>query len=257
MAEERDPTEHEQPVPSQPAPEEPEAEPGATAPMDAVPDDGADRTMPMAVGAAGGPAADADADADGVDETLVNPRWSARAAIPPGGVVPVRDAAPDWEATSDPYGGRSWFTPIILALVALVLIVMLVVGLVLIYRATHKASIPQPGSSESVPAAPTTTPPARPSVVPTTTAPSPTAAAKVAVPGDLVGKTEAAARTELAALGLVVQVKPQQSGNAPPGTVLSTDPGAGVQVDPGSTVVLVVATAPPPPPPPSPTPTAS
>src|SRR6266511_2415769 len=228
MAEERDPSEQEQ------------------APMDAVPEAGSDRTVPF----------DAAAAPDDAGAPVESPRWSARAQVRPGGATPVRDAAPgDWEEVTDPYGGRSWFTPIILSAVALLLIAMLVIGLVLIYRATRPSTVPEPPVTASTSATPSPTQPARPSAVPTSAAPSRTAAAKVTVPGDVVGKSQAAARAELEALGLVVQVKNQQNPTAEPGTVLATNPKAGTPVDPGSTVVLVVATAPPPPPPTSASPT--
>ena len=267
MAEERDPSEQEQPaldrtapmeaVPDKPEPDETapmgavpdepqpgeagQVEPGSTAPMDAVPEAGSDRTVPF----------DAAAAPDDAGAPVESPRWSARAQVRPGGATPVRDAAPgDWEEVTDPYGGRSWFTPIILSAVALLLIAMLVIGLVLIYRATRPSTGPEPPVTASTSATPSPTQSARPSAVPTSAAPSRTAAAKVTVPGDVVGKSQAAARAELEALGLVVQVKNQQNPTAEPGTVLATNPKAGTPVDPGSTVVLVVATAPPPAPPP-------
>jgi hypothetical protein len=134
--------------------------------------------------------------------------------------------------------------------VSLVLLATLVIGLVLIYRATHKSNGPQPagGTSSAVPSAPAST---RRSTAPTSAAATQTAVAKVTVPADVVGKSEATARAELEALGLVVQVRQQQNGSADPGTVLRTEPGVNSQVDPGGVVVLVVATAPPPPPPPT------
>jgi hypothetical protein len=222
--------------------------PAGTAPMDAVPEDRSDRTMPLETG----PADRGEGDATVVNGAAASPRWSARASVRPGGPAPVRDAAPpDWEATSDPYGGGSWFRPIVVGTIALVLIAMLVIGVVLIYRATRDTATPEPAGSESTSAVPSAPPSTPRTTAPTSAAPpSPTVAATVTIPGDLVGKSETAARGELAALGLAVQVKRQQDAKAEPGTVLATDPGAGEQVQPGSTVVLVVATAPPPPPPP-------
>jgi hypothetical protein len=194
-------------------------------------------------------------------DTAVNPRWSARAEVRPGGGAVRRAVPPEWdEPAEDPYGGRSWFTPVIVGTVALLLLAMLVIGLVLIYRALHNEATPQPVTSASS-AAPSTSPsvPRTTAAAPTSTPPSPTPAPKVTVPADVVGKSEAAARAELEALGLVVQVRSQPSGSADPGTVLATEPGPNSAVDPGSTVVLVVAVAPPPrrptTPAPKPTPT--
>src|SRR6266511_4397403 len=185
MAEERDPSEQEQPAldrtaPMEAVPDEPQpgeagpVEPGSTAPMDAVPEAGSDRTVPF----------DAAAAPDDAGAPGESPRWSARAQVRPGGATPVRDAAPgDWEEVTDPYGGRSWFTPIILSAVALLLIAMLVIGLVLIYRATRPSTGPEPPVTASTSATPSPTQSARLSAVPTSAAPSPTAAAKVTVPG--------------------------------------------------------------------------
>src|SRR4051812_33546832 len=67
------------------------------------------------------------------------PRWTARANVPTPGDPALRQPAPqEWvEEEEDPYHGRSWLTPVIVAMVALVLIAALSVGVWLIYRATE------------------------------------------------------------------------------------------------------------------------
>jgi serine/threonine-protein kinase len=65
----------------------------------------------------------------------------------------------------------------------------------------------------------------------------------VAVPNDLVGQTYDAAAAELQALGLQASNSPVTSAQ-PVGTVISTNPTKGTQVNPGSTVVLSVSQGP-------------
>ncbi|RMI14452.1 Stk1 family PASTA domain-containing Ser/Thr kinase [Cellulomonas triticagri] len=67
----------------------------------------------------------------------------------------------------------------------------------------------------------------------------------VQIPNDVIGKLEADATAQLQALNLQVQsVESDQPSNQPAGTVLSTDPRAGTQVQPGSTVTLVLSRGP-------------
>ncbi|MFC4554772.1 penicillin-binding protein [Georgenia faecalis] len=73
----------------------------------------------------------------------------------------------------------------------------------------------------------------------------------VAVPG-VVGQDEGSAVAALGAAGLGAQVVAQPS-DQPAGTVISTDPGGGAAVAPGSTVTVVVSSGPAPEPPAPPT----
>ncbi|NUV98090.1 protein kinase [Streptomyces sp. CAI 127] len=63
----------------------------------------------------------------------------------------------------------------------------------------------------------------------------------VAVPGDLVGKTFAQARADLAGLNLNVALTPRSSG-AGTSTVIATIPSAGTQLSRGDTVLLATRT---------------
>jgi beta-lactam-binding protein with PASTA domain/predicted Ser/Thr protein kinase len=62
---------------------------------------------------------------------------------------------------------------------------------------------------------------------------------------DVVGNSEADARSALEGVGLTVQTEQQETEDEEPGTVLGQDPEAGTEVDGGSTVTITVAEAPP------------
>jgi eukaryotic-like serine/threonine-protein kinase len=67
---------------------------------------------------------------------------------------------------------------------------------------------------------------------------------QVTIP-DVVGLTQAAARSALTAQGFKVAATEKEDASAQPGDVLSQSPAAGGRVGPGSTVTIVVAKAPP------------
>jgi eukaryotic-like serine/threonine-protein kinase len=67
----------------------------------------------------------------------------------------------------------------------------------------------------------------------------------VAVP-DVVGRSEADARSALEGAGLTVETAQQESEDEEPGTVLAQDPAGGAEVRSGSTVTITVAEEPPP-----------
>ncbi len=67
--------------------------------------------------------------------------------------------------------------------------------------------------------------------------------AKVQVPS-VVGQDEAAAESELRAAGFRVRKVTEPSPTVRAGQVIRSDPGAGAQLDKGSTVTLVVSTGP-------------
>src|SRR4051812_41989452 len=73
-------------------------------------------------------------------------QWTARASVPPRGSGPIWPTEPE---EPDPYGGRSWFTPVIVSVVAFLLIAAVGVGVYLIYR--HGKSDVTPAPSASVP----------------------------------------------------------------------------------------------------------
>jgi serine/threonine-protein kinase len=68
--------------------------------------------------------------------------------------------------------------------------------------------------------------------------------AQVAIPTDVVGKPEAAATSELQALGLKVQSQQTQSDTVAQGNVIATTPAAGTSVAKGSSVTLTVSAGP-------------
>jgi hypothetical protein len=195
---------------------------------------------------------------DGTPVAGDDARWSARAAVrPPGPAAPT--PTQQWEREpygEDPYHGRSWLRPVLIALAVLLIIALLGTGVWLIMRNTSAAPGPA-ASPTAVSSAPATT--AAPTKATTTTAPTSAAPTLVTVPDGLVGGTEANARNVLGALGLKVRTVQRVSPTAEPGTVLTIEPPAGTQVPAGTTVVLLVATAPakPPPPPTSPSPSSS
>lgn len=187
--------------------------------------------------------------AGGVDGTrplppVDTPRWSARA-----GVRPRPAGADEWSGDAvveDPYGGRSWFTPVIVAVVVLILLAVLGAGLYLIYRNSGRGGQPAPTPT----AAPTTTAAssAAPSESPPTPTPSPSPpVVQVPVPA-VVGHTEQEAKQLLDAVGLTYRLDTVVDGSVRPGTVLSVTPPAGTMVAKCSQVTLVVAAAPPSPP---------
>jgi serine/threonine-protein kinase len=155
---------------------------------------------------------------------------------------------PSWEdegaPTEDPYGGRSWFTPVIVGMVALVLAAGLGVGIYLIYNATRN-NPPETGPSAAVTsAAATTAPPSSAPASPSPSpSPSPSAPAGVPIPA-LRGETERSATDALTTLGLTVVVQRRSDPSVEPGRVIGTDPPAGTAVADGSTVTLIVASAP-------------
>jgi eukaryotic-like serine/threonine-protein kinase len=67
---------------------------------------------------------------------------------------------------------------------------------------------------------------------------------QVTVP-DVVGNSEADARSALENAGLQVDVAESESEDEDPGTVLAQDPEGGGEVSKGSTVTITLATAPP------------
>jgi PASTA domain len=184
--------------------------------------------------------------ADG-DPTEPPDRWSATAVVPPRGPVPATQSQ-YWVETEPeaPPGSRGpWLAPVLIAIVALVLLALLGTGVWLIVKSRQGG--PPAAQPSSVPAttlisSPATTAPPT-TAAPTTRAPTTTAPAQVGVP-PVEGLTENQARVRLVAAGLRVQVV-RQVDQAPPGTVLGTDPPAGTQVAAGTVVRLFVAVAPP------------
>jgi len=177
-------------------------------------------------------------------------RWSARAGVPaPGDPAVRRPAPPEWaeeeELEEDPYHGRSWFTPVIVGVVALVLVGALSVGLYLIYRSTAEGRNAPADIESSSPAAVSSAPPtsaAPPSSAPPSSEAPPSEGPEPVVIPPLRGNTLAEATVKLQGLGLNVKVERVEDDSVPPGEVLSARPGEGQPVLPGETVTLLVAT---------------
>ena len=168
------------------------------------------------------------------------PRWEARAAVPPAGAVPPTEYYEEPEPLPD---DRNWLRPLLLGVIGLVLLVVLLTGVWLIYTADDEPSAPQGGTS-AVPSAPATTAATPP---PATTAPPSTASAEpelVKVPDGLVGITEDEAKQRLADAGLRVQVTRREDATMAANTVLEVDPEPGSEVEPNSVVRIVVAVSP-------------
>jgi hypothetical protein len=174
------------------------------------------------------------------DDSSPNPRWSARAGVPPPG-HPGRPGPAEWDQEDD-RSGRRWWMPILLGVVALLLLGVLSFGIWLIAH-SQKGGTP--------PTAPTTTtggapsPTAAPTSAATTGAPTSgptTEAAPVPVP-PLVGLPQDTARAVLDQFGLAYRLRFRVS-DQPPGTVIATEPGPGTPVLSGQVVTLVIAEAP-------------
>jgi hypothetical protein len=181
------------------------------------------------------------------------PRWTARAGVPQPGDPrlrpPVVPPYAEQESYDDPYEGRSWFRPVLIGGLVVLLVAGLSVGLWLIYRATENGqnapgevsapvtTVAPPPSSQ---APPSSVPPS--SEAPSSSPPPPSSAppAAVAIP-PLRGNSLADATVKLQVLGLNVQVQRVPDESLPAGEVLATQPGEGTSVAPGSTVIVFVA----------------
>ncbi|MEV4640835.1 PASTA domain-containing protein [Actinoplanes sp. NPDC049548] len=175
--------------------------------------------------------------------------WAGRA-----GVRPPRPGADstrtDWAAVpADEPRGR-WWTPIAVGIVALLLLGVLSWGIYLILQSTgDDEETPAPVVPASAAPARTTEPTSQPTSEPPTTAPttteptsSPPAPPKdVTIPA-LRGLSLEEARAALNRTGLNYRLRYVASTEAPPGTVIGSDPVEGQQV-PGDTVVNLIVAA--------------
>lgn len=168
-------------------------------------------------------------------------RWEARAQV--RSLAPGEGAAGWEEPYEDPYGGRSWFTPVIIGIVALVLLAGLGYAAYAYFDSPENAPTTPASASVPAPTTPAATSAAATSEAPSSAPPSPTVVEQVQVPF-VEGETVQSATTKLTARGLKVATEFRPTTAQPAGTVLSTRPGADAFVQPGSTVTLVVANAP-------------
>jgi len=217
-------------------------DPGSTAPIRPISgapdqDPTATRAFPAATGNSPGdtaPMAPVDEAGDA--------RWSAKASVPPAG----HRAAPEvWvdEPAGDPYAGRSWLAPVGIGIAVLVLLGVLGTGMYLILTSDDgDEPVAAPSATSAPPATSAAPTPSRTpsSAPPTSASPVPTT---VEVPV-LVGLPVDEARQRLADRGLRAETRREETTDAAPGTVVSSDPGPGEQVPQGSVVRLVVAAEP-------------
>lgn len=162
--------------------------------------------------------------------------WSGRAGVPP-----PRPAAGTAEPTSwgeyEPQGGRPWWAPILIGLVALLLLGVLAFAIWLLAESDDRDDPVAPSPSATA-AEPSPTPAPTPTATTGRPTPSATSEAPVPVP-PLVGLPVAEAQDLLEDLGLESRLEFRIS-DRPAGTVIDTDPGAGALISPGDTVTLVV-----------------
>jgi cytoskeletal protein RodZ len=170
--------------------------------------------------------------------------WSGRAEVRPP--RPGEYTSNDWatEPPSEPRG--KWWMPIVIGIVGLLLLALLGWGIWLIARAQgNDDDTPAPVTTATAPA-PTatrpTTPPtsAAPTTQQTTTEPTPSA---VTIPA-LRGLSQDEARQALSRRGLSSRLRFLSSTDAPPGTVIDSDPAEGQEVPPDTVVTLVIAAEP-------------
>ncbi|MEH0985060.1 PASTA domain-containing protein [Micromonospora sp. CPCC 205556] len=170
--------------------------------------------------------------------------WSGRAGVPPPRPADYQEPV-EWYAEDQ--RDRRWWTPILLAILALLLLGLLGAGIWLALRAVEEpgsdpAPPPVPSSAPVTTAAPTTT---APTTEPPTSPPTTTAVDRVPVP-PLTGVPRASAEAIMDRLGLSYRVRTRPSDDQRPGTVIETDPEAGELVRTDEVVTLFVAAAPPP-----------
>lgn len=173
------------------------------------------------------------------DETsVIPPAWSGRAGVPPppGGLRDSAPYAPYTTVEPAPIPPRTWWTPVLLGMLALGLLGVVVLAAWLMSR----DPVPVPVES------PTPEPPISTVVEPTLpTTPAeqtPTATAQpqlVEVPV-LVGRSQNDAMAELDRVGLSYRFEYAPSA-AEEGTVIATGPEAGQQVPARTTVTLVIS----------------
>ncbi len=173
--------------------------------------------------------------------------WAGRAEVRP----PRREeytAVSEWDAVPPPTEPRGrWWMPILIGILALLLIGALGWGIYLIAQSSDDgAETPAPTPSAPAPTVTTTEPTTAPtSTAPPTTTPTttePTGPTEVTVPA-LVGLSREEAQQALDRRGLNYRLIFRPS-DAPPGTVIDSDPAEGQEVPPDTQVTLVIAAEP-------------
>jgi hypothetical protein len=175
-----------------------------------------------------------------------NPAWTGRAEVraprPAGAGYPSSD---EWAAPVVREPRDRWWMPIVVGIIALLLLAALGFGIYLIMQNSGGGESPAPvASTPATPARatpattpPTTVPTTEPTPEPSTTEPTTT---EVQIPA-LVGLSLPDAQAALARTGLNSYKLIYRDNDAPPGTVIGSDPAEGQEVPPDTTVTLVVA----------------
>lgn len=178
--------------------------------------------------------------------------WAGRAEVRPP--RPGLDDYPDsgWAAEPESEPRGRWWMPILVGIVGLILVALLGWGIWLIIRAQDQNVTPTPVPTTSAAAPPSTQPTTTattepPTTRPTTTEPTQTA---VTIPA-LRGLSQQDAQRALSKRGLSSRLRFVVSTQAPPGTVIDSDPPEGQEVPPDTTVTLIIAATPPPSTPPA------
>jgi hypothetical protein len=175
--------------------------------------------------------------------------WEGRAGVR----APQPDSTrTDWAAVPPEEPGGKWWTPILVGIVALVLLALLGWGIYLIAQSSgdddQNAPAPAVTSTVTPTAEPTTTAPAAEptSTAPTTTAPTsspPSSPSDITIPA-LRGLSLDEARTALNRKNLNYRLRYVPSTDAPPGTVIGSDPAEGQQVPDDTIINLIIASEP-------------
>ncbi|AGL13552.1 PASTA domain-containing protein [Actinoplanes sp. N902-109] len=179
--------------------------------------------------------------------------WEGRAGVR----APQPDETrTDWTSISPEEPRGRWWTPILVGILALVLLALLGWGIYLILQshgndgenspapAVTSAAVPSPE-----PTATTTTPKTEAPSTPPTTVPTTTTTTAAAPPSDVTipalrGLSLDEARTALNRKNLNYRLRYVPSTDAPPGTIIGSDPAEGQQV-PGDTIInLIIASEP-------------
>jgi hypothetical protein len=173
--------------------------------------------------------------------------WSGRAEVRPP--RPGEYAADDWATEPPPEPRGKWWMPIVIGIVGLILLALLGWGIWLIARSEDSGGgNPAPAATTPV-AVPTTAAPAPTTVAPTSAAPTTAATTAEPTPSEVTipalrGLSRDEAQQALTRRGLSSRLRYRNSTDAPPGTVIDSDPAEGQEVPPDTVVTLVIAAEP-------------
>jgi hypothetical protein len=171
--------------------------------------------------------------------------WAGRAEVRPPRPGEHEYTSTDWAAEPPAEPRGTWWMPILVGIVVLVLLALLGWGVWLILQAQDDGDTPATTTSPTAVAPATTPPTAQPTTAPPTTRPATTepAESEVTIPA-LQGLSQGEAQQALSRRGLSSRLRFINSTKAPPGTVIDSDPAEGQKVPPDTVVTLVIAAQP-------------